>query len=319
MAPSSTPAKHPKPLREGDSVSLLSPSGPLHVPGDADWSQELLESWGYKVSQSKTTKTRHKFFSGKDADRAADLNESLGKSKAIFCTRGGNGLARLLPLTDFSKLAENPVLLTGFSDLSSLHAAFLTQANLVSLHSPVMVMGFKSESGKVTPECAALFRRFLTSTEPVGSYNEALNWGGTTCMTKGKATGQIIGGNLAVFLAMLGTKYMPNPAGKILFLEDINEEPYRLDRMIVQFKQNGYIDQLAGIVLGQFTDCESDDSRNGTAQDVLAEQFGDLNIPVINNFPTGHCSLNASLPFGCQVEVDADNGDLIALEAFCQE
>lgn len=319
MASLSTPVKHPKPLREGDAVSLLSPSGPLHNPDDADWSQQLIEGWGYKVSQGKTTKTRHKFFSGQDADRADDLNEAFKKSKAIFCNRGGNGLARVLPLLDYQLLAKNPVLLTGFSDLSSLHGAFLTQANLASLHSPVTVMGFKSETGKVTPECAALFRRFLTSTEPVGSYNEALNWGGTQSLTKGKAKGQLIGGNLAVFLALLGTKYMPNPAGKILFIEDINEEPYRVDRMIVQLKLSGYIDQLVGLVLGQFTDCESDDSRNGTAQDVLTEQFSTLKIPVLNNFPTGHCPLNAALPFGCMVEVDADAGDLIALEAFCQE
>ena len=302
-------------------MSLLTPCGPLPNPSDADWVSELLTGWGYRVEMGATAKTRWRFLSGVDEDRVKDIEQAFRSSKAVFCNRGGNGMGRLLDKLDYSLLQSNPVLLTGFSDLSSLHSAFLSQANLASLHSPVMVMGYKSESNRLTPECEALFRRFLTSTEPIGSYNEALNWRGNTVLSKGRATGQLIGGNLAVFLAQLGTPFIPNPKGKILFLEDINEEPYRLDRMITQLRLSGYLSQLSGIVLGQFTDCDGEDSAAGTAQDVLAEQFSNLPIPVINNFPTGHCPLNAALPHGCMVEVIAEGPapDLVAVEAFCQE
>ncbi|MBI5153987.1 LD-carboxypeptidase [Candidatus Poribacteria bacterium] len=309
--------RRPPVLRNGDCVALLAPAGPARSPEEVESVREALRQLGFRVRLGKSVLKRSDYLAGSDADRARDLNRAWADPaiRAVFCLRGGYGSGRLLSLLDFDALSRSPKLFAGFSDLTSLHGAILRRCGVATLHGPTAVSAFVGR--KVTPAAARTFEWLAGATDALGSYAQAMKWTDPVTIRKGKAAGRLVGGNLTVFCTLLGTPFLPKPQGKILFLEDVGEEPYRLDRMLNHLRQAGYLAQLQGILLGKFSRCHSRHPGREAPGVVLERCLRDFPIPVLANFPAGHCRHHASLPLGCRVELDADNGDVVALESLC--
>jgi muramoyltetrapeptide carboxypeptidase len=311
----------PERLCFGDTVGIIAPSSPPPDPKAVDRAAEALEKFGFTPKLSANVRARHGFLAGGDRERAGDLMEMFTdkKVKAIICLRGGYGSARLLDLLDYRVIRRNPKILSGFSDITSLHGAFAKKVNMISIHAPMLNGGLQA---KDLPEFtrAAFFRTVMEAKAP-GSIVVGYDQKSISTLRCGVAEGRLIGGNLSVLCASIGTPYEPSFKGKILFIEDINEQPYRLDRLLTQLINAGVMQQLAGVAVGVNRDCEDDnedaviDEYRQSPADVMAERLSSLGVPVVMGLPFGHVALNAAIPVGAQAKLDGDNGDLIITEA----
>jgi muramoyltetrapeptide carboxypeptidase len=289
----------PRVLRPGDSVALVSPSGP--VPGErVDRAVAVLTSWGLKPHVYPSVFKRFGFLGGTDDERAADLNAALSDAhiRAIWCTRGGYGAQRIVDRLDLSAIAADPKLLIGFSDITALHLALWRRLRLATVHGPVAAQLDKG-AGSVTALGA---HHAIMSTSPV-----TLNADRTeltyTVRSRGRAEGTLLGGNLSLVTATVGTPDWPDLSGAILLIEDVSEEPYRVDRMLTQLLRSGVLAEVAGVAIGQFTEC-------GEVSGVLAERLGPLGIPVLGGLPVGHGEQHVAVPLGTRAVLDADAGSL---------
>jgi len=253
---------------------------------------------------------------------------------AILCVRGGYGTSRLLPLLDYRAIRENAKVLVGYSDITSLHCALLVKADMVSFHGPMLNSDFASdEMPRFTlhsflrtlgfragpdPEWPGATGR--SRTEPLGG-NTANGYRGNTVriLRRGVAQGQLIGGNLTLLCATVGTPWQPPFRGRILFFEDLNEEPYRLDRMLTQLLSCRLLQQLAGVAIGINRGCEDPKAAKlkeyrQSAEDVFRERLLPLNIPIVAGLPFGHVRYNATLPIGSRAVLDGNRGQLMLTE-----
>jgi muramoyltetrapeptide carboxypeptidase len=309
----------PERLCFGDTVGVVAPASPPPDPKAVDRAAEALERYGFKPKLGKHVRERHGFLAGGDRDRAADIMEMFTdpEVKAIMCLRGGYGSARLLPRLDFDIIRLNAKIFSGFSDVTSLHCAFEKIAGMISIHAPMLNGGLQAHD---VPEFTrASFLRTVMEAQPPGSITAGAKKENIAIIRGGIAEGTLIGGNLSVLCATLGTPFEPSFKWKILFLEDIGEKPYRLDRMLTHLLNAGILQQLNGVVVGVNRDCTdpADLDRNEfrqTAADVIKERLSDLGVPVVSGLPFGHVDLNATIPVGARARLDGDNGDLIILE-----
>lgn len=306
----------PRRLNFGDTVALVSPASAPPDPKAVDHSIATLEKLGFKVLLARNARKRWGFLAGTDRERASDLMKMFSnpKVKAIFCVRGGYGTARLLPLLDFAVIRRNPKIFVGYSDITSLHCALLLKANLISFHGPML----NSELNK--EDCPTFTRDSLLRTllQPADPESILKGYDGKTVSVfrRGKAAGQLIGGNLSVLCTTLGTPYQPPFKNKILFLEDLDEPPYRFDRMLTHLLNAGLLQKVAGIAIGINQHCEDPKAKAAkeyrqSLDDVLRERLLPLEVPVVVGLPFGHVLHNATLPFGARAMLDADNGDLV--------
>lgn len=307
----------PRALAPGDRVALVSPASGEKQKGEIPRIVAALEELGLDVRTGRRLGESEDYLGGSDAHRLADLQRAFADPaiRAVFFLRGGYGSGRLLPGLDFAPLGRAPKLLVGFSDLTSILMAAWKETSLCSLHAP---MGWHLAYAPQQPGPRLLFLRQLMTARPGGSLRETLAWEGGVTMRRGVARGRLIGGNLSVFVTLLGTPWLPAPRGRILFLEDVGEKPYRLDRMMTHLRNTGYLDRVAGIVLGQFTNCEPTSPDSGTAHEALARCLRGLKVPILAGIPVGHGRDTASLPFGTTVTLDAGGRDLILEEAPCK-
>jgi len=238
--------------------------------------------------------------------------------KAILCVRGGYGAARLLPLLDYHIIRANPKIFIGYSDVTSLHCALLGKANLVSFHGPMLNSDFVNER---LPEFTwQSFQRTLLQPSSAGSICQGYRGKSVSILCRGRASGPLLGGNLSVLCTTLGTPYQPAFKGKILFFEDLDEPPYRFDRMLTHLLNAGMLQQVAGVAVGINKNCQDPKARRAkeyrqTVQDVLEERLLPLKVPVVTGLPFGHVPLNATLPIGVRATLDGINGDLLITEA----
>jgi muramoyltetrapeptide carboxypeptidase len=228
------------------------------------------------------------------------------KVKAIFCLRGGYGASRLLDKIDYQLIRSNPKIFVGFSDITALHVAFLQKSKLITFAGPMVISNFAKTLSHYTEQ---YFWHSITSNKKLGKIIWSANekpWSIST----GKATGTILGGNLAVFNSLLGTVYLPNLKDKILFVEDVNESPYKIDRMLNQLKLNKVFKKVKGIILGSFVDCvEQDRSKKTlTLKEIFLDYFSELRIPVISGFPHGHVKDLITIPIGINIKMNASKG-----------
>ena len=294
-------------LRSGDVVAVTSPAGP--VPGDRlDAGLRVLESWGLAVSVMANVRGQHdrfSYLSSSDADRAADfMNGWCDPSvTAVFCARGGYGAQRMVDLLDWQALAEaGPKVLVGFSDVTTLHQAFAARLGISTIHGPVV-----TSLGAGDDESRAHLRSLLF--EPVPGLRltpEPLH-----ALVDGRAGGVLVGGNVALLAAEIGTPDSQPAANSIAVLEDISEEMYRLDRLLTQLLRARWFDKVRGIALGQFVDCGQPDSVRRLVEDRLAP----LGVPILLDLPVGHADRNLAFPFGVPATLDADAGTLELREA----
>jgi muramoyltetrapeptide carboxypeptidase len=311
----------PERLCLGDTVGIIAPSSPPQDPGAIDRAVEALERFGFIPKLADNVRSRHGFLAGGDRERAADVMQMFRDKtvKAIVCLRGGYGSARLLNLLDYRIIRRHAKIFSGFSDITSLHCAFAKRVNMISMHAPMLNGGLQAED---VPEFTrASFLRTVMEAKPPGSIVSNYDKTNISTVRCGVAEGRMIGGNLSVLCAAIGTPYEPSFKGKILFIEDVNEQPYRLDRMLTQLLNTGLLRHLAGVAVGVNKDCEDDgkekviEEYRQSSADVMAERLQSLGVPVVMGLPFGHVRLNATIPVGANARLDADNGDLMILES----
>jgi len=278
-------ATRPPRLKYGDTIGIAAPSGPFNKPL-FEKGLEVLRHMGFKVHVPEEIYQKDGFLAGPDAVRAGVLNALFADPAihGIVCARGGYGATRVLPYLDWETIRRHPKVFVGFSDITVLHWTLLACAGLVTFHGP---MG--TTLGKAPENCRALLRQALMRETPVD-----LAPPGVTVLNHGEAAGTVVGGNLTLLCHLVGTPYAPQFDGCLLFLEDVTEAPYRLDRMLVQMTLAGCFEGMAGLVLGQFEAC----GETAEIYDVFLHTFEPLNIPVAAGFPIGHGEDNATLPIG---------------------
>ena len=243
--PPPSPVRPPR-LRPGDIVGLIQPAGFTDDAFDIDLVKETIVAMGLKPRPARHLADRYGYLAGKDADRAADVNDMYADPdvRAVFAVRGGWGCARILPYLDFARIRANPKLLVGYSDITALHLAFAAKAGFTTIHGPVASSGWDRYSWDYF-RAVAFDGATPTLTNPVGSEDRlAQRVGSIRTFGKGKATGRLLGGNLTVLAALLGTPWLPDFSGAILFIEDIGEQPYRIDRMLTQLSLAGVLVQF---------------------------------------------------------------------------
>ncbi|MET9337962.1 LD-carboxypeptidase [Nonomuraea sp. NPDC003804] len=288
-------------LGAGDTVAIVSPSGPPNA-ALLQRGVKLLEGLGLKVVLGRHVLDREGYLAGTDADRAADLQAAWCDPavSAVFCSRGGYGAARILDLLDWREMrAASPKILLGSSDITALHHVFGVELGLPTLHGPMPAcrpLSFEAEPEPVTWDHlrAALF---ATAPPPVT---------GDRVLREGRAQGVLAGGNLALLASLCGTRYQPSFAGRLVLLEDVGEQPYRIDRMLTQLLQAGAFDGVRGIALGSWVEC-------GDPYPVLAERLGPLGVPIIGGLTVGHGTPQRSVWLGALGVIDTESCSLTGL------
>lgn len=323
-APAAAPRRRllPVPLRKGDTVALVSPSSASDDSFSLQLAREAMEALGFAVKTGEHYAARRGHLAGSDAERAGDLNAMFADKavRAIVCVRGGSGAARLLPLLDYAAIRANPKVLLGYSDVTALHCAIQAQTGLVTFHGPI-------GAGSWNRFNVDQFQRVLLDRELV-LYANRIDAGDelvpranrTIAITGGKASGELVGGNLTVLSALAGSPYLPDFRGKILFLEDVGEAPYRIDRMLTTLRLAGVLDRIAGFAFGQCTDCKPGDGYGSlTLEQIFDDHIRPLKIPAYRGAMVGHIREQFILPVGGRVELDADAGTLRMLEPVFQQ
>jgi len=335
----------PDRLNFGDTIGIIAPASPPPDPYTVDLAIEALECHGFKPKLGKNVRARLGFIAGTDRERAADVMAMFTDKKvnAIFCIRGGYGTTRILDRLDYAVIRRNPKILSGYSDITALHGVLLKKAGLISFHAP-MLNGALADP-KVPEFTKQSFFRAIMEAKAPGSICAGYDGKTVSSLRGGVAEGRLAGGNLSLICAGLGTPFAPSYKGKILFLEDVNEKPYRLDRMLTHLWNAGVFAQVAGVAVGVNRENNSlNDPALKTVRalvkppganqewkevkvkapakeyqqsgaEVVKERLSGLRVPVVVGLPFGHIALNATIPVGVRARLDADKGDLIITEA----
>ncbi|MCH7409906.1 LD-carboxypeptidase [Belliella sp. DSM 111904] len=307
----------PKPLKKGDWVGLISPSAATAERVQFMFAQEALEALGFKVKLGKNLKNRHGHLAGTDEERASDLKEMFADPdiKGIICIRGGSGAARILPLIDYELIKKNPKPLLGYSDITALHNAIQAKTGLITFHGPNGTGSWNSFNVKQFEE--VFFNKALVTFENEAQKGDDLvvKNNRTFTLHPGVVEGKILGGNLTVLTALSGTPYLPDFEESILFLEDIGEDPYKIDRMMSTLKLNGTLDKIKGFVFGQCTDCSPSGGYGSlTVDDILDHYILPLEIPAFKGAMIGHIPKQFIIPVGAKVRLDANKSTITMVE-----
>lgn len=309
--------RRPAALREGSTVALVAPGSPISEEKIAK-SLLNLAALGFKVKEGEHWRSRLGYLAGTDAERVADLHRAFAdpEVEAVWCARGGYGCGRLLPMLDYDLIRQNPKVLIGYSDITALHLAIHQRTGLVTFHGPVAASDYPENT--LAHLKAAIFEKKVPYTLSMPAAEEPLPGEEFRpfVIAPGRAAGPLMGGNLALLSALAGTPYAPSFRGKIAFIEDIGEQPYRIDRMLTQLLQGTDLAKATGIALGVFTDCQPrGESPSLSLPDALRDRLGALGIPVAYGYPFGHVAHQATLPYGIRAEMDTERGTLTLLEA----
>ena len=288
--------KIPPYLKKGDTIGIVCPSGTLPAK-KVTTCIETLAAWGYRVKLGKTVGTQHHYFSATDAARAADLQAMLDDTsvQAVLCGRGGYGMSRIIDLLDFSKFKKNPKWVIGFSDITLLHNHFFQVLKTASLHAP---MAGAFNNGQSDNEWVLSLRHALQGKK--ANYKAAPH----VRNRSGKVSGKLVGGNLTLVAHAVGTVSCLQTKNTILFLEDIGEYKYNIDRMMLQLKRSGMLKNLAGLVVGGFTQTkDSDPAFGASVYEIIESAVAGYDYPVCYDFPVSHDKENYALKHGMQYEL----------------
>jgi len=308
----------PKRLAEGDTIALVTP-GSYITEKEKKESISNIRSLGFKETYSDRLMQKNGYFAATDEERAADLNEMFERKdvQGIMCARGGYGSVRILPYLKYELISKNPKPFIGFSDVTAVHYALYKKSNLISFHGPVSISTFSRFSKKSFEEVLVnpIFELQMENSLSDNNYNPY----GITTIAEGKAEGELVGGNLSIIASLIGTEYDLDLSGKIIFLEEFLEEPYRVDRMLTQMIQAGKFDNAAGIALGVFKLCESSKSNPSFSNsfnlmEVLTDRLGNLGIPVVYGLSFGHVVDKLTLPYGVNAQLDGETQQMKLLE-----
>jgi muramoyltetrapeptide carboxypeptidase len=310
--------RKPPRLRPGDTVGLIEPAGFTDDQFDLGLVKEAITAMGLVPKPARHLMARYGYLAGKDRERAADVNAMYAddKIRALFAVRGGWGSARILPYLNFDTIRANPKLLIGFSDITALHMAIAARAGFTTIHGPNAASAWGTLSLN-SLRSLAFAGETPTYSSPAGTEDRLVQRAGRTrTFRAGKATGRLLGGNLTVLTALMGTPYLPDFSGAILFLEDVDEAEYRIDRMLTQLALGGVLRRVAGVVFGQCTDCRGRGPSYGgfTLSEVLQQHLEPLGVPAFQGALIGHVPNQFSIPVGIRAEIDAGAGTIRILE-----
>lgn len=291
----------PPHLKKGDTIMIVSPAGKINDRNKVDAGIELANHWGLIVFFGDHLLSESNTFAGTDAERLQDLQEALDNPsiKAIWCSRGGYGLVRIVDKLDFTKFMERPKWVIGYSDVTVLHNK-LHSLGVESVHAQMpltLKLQDPVQKESIVTLREALFGKELSYKFDSSEFNR-----------NGKATGQLVGGNLSIVYSMLGSETDLKMDGKILFIEDVNEALYHIDRMLISLKRAGYFENCAGLVVGDFRLKKNEENGSGefgeTVEDIVLRVTEGTDFPVIFNFPAGHIDDNRALIMGSFVEME---------------
>ncbi len=300
------PLVKPGPLREGDWVGLVAPASPVFEPSEAREGQNALEKLGYRVKVGRHIGRKWGYLAGSDAERAEDLMAMFRdpEVKAIFALRGGYGAIRMLPLLDYRAIRENPKILIGYSDITSLHLAIHKLAGIVTYHGAVALSTFNDYSTRY-------LKAILGRSEAAGRIDTpAAALPATIWPESAPAVvrGALVGGNLTLVCASLGTPYEIDTAGKVLFLEEVGEEPYSVDRMLTQLAQSGKLQSAAAILLDRCAKCKPAEYKPAfentmSTEEIILDRLATLGVPVLYGLSIGHVADKPVMPLGITAAV----------------
>lgn len=310
-----SPTLVPQRLTAGDTVGIVAPASATFQTVDLTIAQESLQALGLNVKVGPHVLARHGYLAGSDKDRAADINQFFTDSsvKAVLPIRGGWGSSRVLPYLDYDSIRRHPKVIVGFSDITALHLAIHAKTGLITFHGP-------NGLGRWDAWSLEYFKRVLFNGEAVTMENlHSLSERNALAqiehrvqtITPGTARGRLIGGNLTVFTGILGSPYVPSFEGAILFLEDVGEDLYRVDRMFTQLKLAGVLGRIRGLVFGTCAECGPGEGFGSlTLEEILADHVKPLSIPAWFGAMIGHQNPQWTVPVGAEAEIDAARGTI---------
>lgn len=297
-------------LKKGDTIGIVAPASFTSLES-LENAKITLENMGFKVVLGKSTKSRWYSYAGSDKIRANDINSFFANNKidGIMCMRGGYGSNRIVELIDYSIIKKNPKVFIGYSDITTLHTIIFKKTGLITFHGPMAVSNFLKEYNEKT------YKSFETVVMKNNDEIYLKNFSKELAvLCEGIAEGEIIGGNLATLLATLGTEYDADYYGKILFLEEIGENTYKIDRMLNHLKKMKVFEKINGIILGDFKDCLKNSNNDMSLLEVFRDYFSTLKIPVLYNFESGHCEPMITIPLGAKAKIDTLKKEIKILE-----
>jgi muramoyltetrapeptide carboxypeptidase len=309
---------NPPRLKSGDKLAIVAPGSYISEEELQD-SIKNLNQLGFETTYSEKILLQSGYFAGTDKERADDLMEKFSDKsvKGIVCARGGYGCSRILPLLDYDVIRANPKVLIGYSDITALLYGIYSKAGLIAFHGPVGTSTFNDYS--VNNFKKVLMKSERTSLFTNSTSGEDENIYGVTTIVKGKGKGRLVGGNLSIMVSLIGTEFDVDYSNKLIFIEEIGEEPYRIDRMLTQMIQSGKFKSASGIMMGIFRKCEVKEedasfSKSFNLMEVLKDRFGRLKIPVVYGMSFGHVKDKFTIPFGALAELDAGKQTFTLLE-----
>ena len=319
IAPTNNSVIIPQGLKEGDTVGVVSPSSAIFETEPYEIAKENLEAMGLKVKFGDFVKERYGHLAGTDEERAGELNDMFRDDniQAVMALRGGSGAARILDKLDYETIKNNPKIFIGYSDITALHLAIYEKTGLVTFHGPLAVSTWNSFSFDY-------FKRLLFDKEKI-TFTNPTDKGDNLVqienrirtIRKGEASGRLIGGNLSVLTGIMGSEYFPSDwEGNILYLEDVGEQIYAVDRMMSQLQLGGVLDKISGFVFGKCTSCNPGGSGYGslTMEEVIDHYIKPLNIPAFSGAMIGHIDDNVTIPNGLKAKINATKGSIELLE-----
>lgn len=292
----------PKPLKKGDKVAITAPSSP--VPDEKlTVSIESIKYLGLEPVVMPSCRMHHGYLAGSDKQRAEDINTAFASEdiKGIFCLRGGYGTTRILPLIDFDMIRENPKVFIGYSDISSLHFNINQKAKLITFHGPMPTTDYRVHEGFTNDSlktCLFAPENLQAITNPPGEKIQVLR--------SGEASGKLVGGNLSLMAGTLGSPYEVDTKGKILFIEDVDEQPFRIDKMLTALSLAGKFSDCEGIILGTFERCTETEHPTLSLSEIFEEVVLPHDKPTILNLRAGHIYPQSTLPMGADISLYAD-------------
>lgn len=299
----------PQRLQKGDTIGIIAPSSPPNQE-NLEKSFAFLEQLGLKWKLGQHVKNVNGYLAGTDEERLQDLHELFAdpEVKGIFCAGGGFGSARYTDKIDLQLMKENPKVFWGFSDITFLHTAMGLYSDIVTFHGPMLASCVGKES--FHDLSAKMFQQLFEPMEL--HYTEDIS--PLETITGGVATAELVGGNLSLLASGIGTKFEVDTKGKLLLIEDVDEEPYRVDGMLNQLRMAGKLKDVAGIVVGDFSKADPKKRKvSQTLDEVLNHYLADLGKPVVKGFKIGHCEPHFAIPLGVEAKLDADHKTLTVL------
>lgn len=308
-------ALKPPRLRKGDVIGLVSPASTPTPREKIQGAVRYLEGLGYRVKLGKHVSKAWGYLAGTDDERAEDFNAMIRDPgvKAIFALRGGYGTPRILARISYRALARQPKIISGFSDITALQLAIYRKCRLVTFSGPMPAVEFCKNPDSFTEEN---FWRLLTSNKAIGELSNPLEER-FDLLKEGKGKGVLLGGNLALVVSTLGTPFMPSLKDAILVLEEVDEFPYRVDRMLAQLRNAGALAALDGLLLGRFTNCEpKDPAKPHLSTDFVIKEYAQMvGGPVLGNLLYGHVPKKLTIPFGLVAQIDTTKRKILVAES----